>query len=110
VSSNQPSYKFDVESAIEPGPSPVPGATVLRSASNTYRDEQLGADRYAEAQAIVFLGRLAPQVQKRADHSFEVAATAEGPASIVVRLRGNETLIADLLRKTNWNSLLELLK
>ena len=30
--------------------------------------------------------------------------------SIVVRLRGNEVLIADLLRKTNWNSLLELMR
>jgi hypothetical protein len=29
---------------------------------------------------------------------------------MVVRLRGNETLIADLLRKTDWNALLELLK
>jgi hypothetical protein len=30
--------------------------------------------------------------------------------TVVVRLRGNEVLIADLLRKTNWNALLELLK
>jgi hypothetical protein len=35
---------------------------------------------------------------------------SERSRSAVVRLRGNEVLIADLVRKTNWNSLLELLK
>jgi hypothetical protein len=48
-------------------------------------------------------------VQKRADNRFEVFATATAPA-LVIRLRGNEALIADLLRKTNWNSLLELMR
>ena len=50
-----------------------------------------------------------PEVQKRADNHFEVFATATSPA-LVIRLRGNEVLIADLLRKTNWNSLLELMR
>ena len=59
---------------------------------------------------MVFLGRdVAPEVQKRADHRFEVFAAATSPA-LVIRLRGNEVLIADLLRKTDWNSLLELLR
>ena len=30
--------------------------------------------------------------------------------AIVIRLRGNEALIADMLRKANWSVLLELLK
>jgi hypothetical protein len=29
---------------------------------------------------------------------------------MVIRLRGNDVLIADLLRKTDWNALLELLR
>lgn len=37
-----------------------------------------------------------------------VATVAAGPA--LVTLRGNETLIADLLKKSEWNRLLELLK
>jgi hypothetical protein len=48
-------------------------------------------------------------VQKRADNHFGVLASATAPA-VVIRLRGNDVLIADLLRKTNWNSLLELLR
>jgi hypothetical protein len=47
-------------------------------------------------------------VRKRADHTFEVVSTA-APGSLVVRLRGNEVLIADLLRKTNWPQVLELI-
>ena len=78
--------------------------------SSTYRDQGTNVERYAEAQTIVFLGRVAaPEVQKRADNLFGVRAAAAAPA-VVIRLRGNETLIADLLRKTNWNALLELLR
>ena len=114
VASNQPSYKFTIESSIPPAPSSqvsIPGsAAVITIAANTYHDDRLAADRYGEAQTIVFLGRLTPQVQKRADHSYEVAAASDSPSSIVIRMRGNELLIADLLRKTNWNSLLELIK
>jgi hypothetical protein len=57
-----------------------------------------GIERFREAQATVSLG---------AAHG---SATSAGVSSLVIRLRGNETLIADLLRKSNWNSLLELLQ
>ena len=83
---------------------------VIAIPSNTFREQPGNVERYAEAQTLVFLGRSAPpEVQKRADHQFEVFATATSPA-LVIRLRGNETLIADLLQKTNWNALLELLR
>jgi hypothetical protein len=120
VAFNQPAYQFHVSSSIQPAASTqvtIPGAVaVIVVPSNTYRDERLGGDRYAEADTLVFLGRVAaPEVQKRADHSFEVSASGtppDGPAisSLVLRLRGNELLIADLLRKSNWNALLELLR
>ena len=81
----------------------------MTTATDTYRDDD-HVERYAEAQTIVFLGRVTPpEVQKQADHLFGVSAATAAP-SLIVRLRGNETLIADLLRKTDWNSLLELLK
>jgi hypothetical protein len=114
VDANRPAYKFTIESSTAPelsAAAPVAGANLVSVAASVFHDDALSSDRYAEAQAIVFLGRVTPQVQKRADHSFDVAATAaDNPLTIVIRMRGNETLIADLLRKTDWNALQELLK
>lgn len=112
VSVNEAAFKVELTSSIQPAPSteiPVAGAVaVLAMPSNTYRDERV--ERYAEAQTMVFLGRVtAPLVQKHADNTFEVLASATSP-SLVIRMRGNEVLIAGILRKTNWNSLLELMK
>lgn len=111
---NQSSYSFDVPSSIQPAPSTqvsIAGAVaVIAVAANTYRDHGTNVERYAEAQTMVFMGRVAmPEVQKRADNHFGVLAAAT-PAALVIRLRGNEVLIADLLRKTNWNALLELMR
>lgn len=116
---DQPSYSFDVSSSVRPAPSsqgPVAAAAaVIVVPSNTYRDARGAMDRYAEAETLVFLGRFsAPEVNEHGEHAFTVTAAApsdsERSRSAVVRLRGNEVLIADLVRKTNWNSLLELLK
>jgi hypothetical protein len=118
---NQAAYRFEVASSVQPAPSTqavIPGAVaVLAVPSSTYRDDRLEADRYGEAETQVFLGTVAaPAVHKRADHSFEVTAgatasqNATAVSSLVIRLRGNEVLIADLLRKTNWTALLELIK
>jgi hypothetical protein len=112
VAIDEPSFTLDVESSIPPAASTqvtIPGAVVIAMPSNTYRDAT-NVERYAEAQTVVFLGRVtAPEVQKHADHDFGVRATATAP-SMVIRLRGNDVLIADLLRRTSWNALLELLK
>ena len=99
------------EMEICSGSASIPGAAaVIAVPSNTYRDQGTNIERYAEAQTMVFLGRVgAPEVQKRADNHFGVLATATAP-SVVIRLRGNEVLIADLLRKTNWSPLLELMR
>ena len=96
----------------------IPGAlAVVTLPANTYRDIQSGVERYAEAETLVYLGRMTvPVMKKRGDESvYEVSAAAtpsDGVAvqSIVVRLRGNEALIAEILRKTNWNAVLELTK
>lgn len=114
VAVDEPAFKLSVASGVQPAPSSqavVPGAVaVIAMPSNTFREQPGNIERYAEARTVVFLGRVAPpEVQKRADHQFEVFATASSPALVIV-LSGNETLIADLLRKTNWNALLELLK
>ena len=113
IAANAPAVTFAVDSSIEPSPSrqvAIPGAVVIAVPSNTFREGDGNIERYAEAQTFVFLGQgVTPEVQKRADHRFEVFATVTSP-TLVIRLRGNEVLIADLLRKTNWNSVLELLK
>lgn len=92
--------RIDAESHViievafnEPSPG---GVTINSSPSGAYRDEN-GLERFREAQSTVLLGR--PQSSRNA-----------GLSSLAVRLRGNEALIADLLRKTDWNGLLELLK
>ena len=114
VAINEPSVRFDVTSSIQPAPSAqlaIPGAVaIIATPSNTYRDDGTNIERYAEAQTIIFLGRMTtPEVRKRADNTFEVLSSGT-PSSLAVRLRGNEMLIADLIRKTNWPQVLELLK
>ena len=113
VAIDEPAFTIAIASATPPAPSSqvsIPGAAaVLAVPASTYRDEN-DVERYAEAQTIVFLGRVAaPEVQKQANHLFGVSATATTP-SVIIHLRGNEVLIADLLSKTNWKSLLELLQ
>ena len=76
-------------------PAPA-GVTMNSTPASVYRDDN-GVERFREGQSTVSLGRTQP-------------ASDGGLSSLVITLRGNEGLIADLLRKSNWNSLLELLK
>ena len=64
---------------------PARQVTTSTTPSGAYRDDS-GVDRFREAGATVSAGPL------------------------VITLRGNETLIAALLSKSDWNRLLELLK
>ena len=122
VAFNQPAYRSEFISGRVPYPSvelqkAISGAVdVVVQPSNTFRDTA-DIERFTEAETLVYLGRVErPVMKKRGDSDvYEVSATAtvaEGKpvASLVVRLRGNEVLMADVLRKTNWNALLELLK
>lgn len=61
------------------------GVSITSTPSSVYRGDD-GIERFREAHATVAV------------------------SSLVIRLRGNETLIAELLRKSNWASLPELLK
>lgn len=123
VDYNQPAYAFAVASSIEPAVSKqvtVDGAVaVIAVPSNVYRGKtaQGTEERFAPAETVVFFGTLAtPEVRGRSDAAFDVTASAaasESPAAVrtmTVRFRGNEVLIADLLRKADWKRVLELLK
>ena len=72
------------------------GVTISSTPAGVYRDDT-GVERFREGQATVSLGRMQP-------------ASDAGLSSLVITLRGNETLIADLLKKSDWKGLLELLK
>lgn len=116
---NQPSYRLSIASAFAPtaGSTPViTGAKTVTVPSNVFRDEK-GDERLCEAQSIVFLGRVtAPEVRHADETLYEVTAAVapfengKPVSAIVIRLRGNEGLMADLLRKSNWAVLLELLE
>lgn len=120
IAFNQPSYRFAIASSVEPAPARqlvVPGAAaVIVVPANVFRDER-DDEQFCEGETQVYLGRLAaPEVDDRDAALYEVTAAAtpfengRTVASMVVRLRGNETLIADVVRRTNWTAILELLK
>jgi hypothetical protein len=77
---------------------PAPrGVTITSTPAAVYRDDQ-GVERFREGQSTVLLGRMHP-------------ASDSGLSSLVITLRGNEALIADILRKSDWSALsAELLK
>jgi hypothetical protein len=123
VEFNKATYSYSVASGIEPGDARqlvVPGAVaVLTVPSNVYKNKagERTEDRFAQAETLVFFGAVGrPDVKGRGDNAFEIVAdspaAAGGPAtrSLVLKLRGNEVLMADLLRKADWPLLLELLK
>jgi len=116
---NQPSYRFEIASSVEPAPArqAIPGAvSVIGVASNVFRGGK-DQERFCEGEFQVYLGQVAaPEVRRREDERYEVTAGATPTVNgnpltaIVIRLRGNETLMAELLRNGNWRVLLELLK
>jgi hypothetical protein len=121
VDFNQATYTFTLESSVAPAVSrqaAIAGAVaVIAVPSNVYRTKtaQRSEERYGQAETLVYFGGLAaPEVRARGENVYEVvaAATPGGTTpvrSLVVRLRGNEVLIADILARTNWKQVLDLL-
>lgn len=117
---NQPSYTFGIESGVAPAPSrqaAIAGAVaVITVPSNVFRAKTADRteDRYCAAEALVYFGAVTtPEVGERSANVYQVttAAVPGGTASsLIVRLRGNETLIGEILGKTDWNRVQELLK
>lgn len=111
---NQPAYKFTFASSVQPQVrATAASGIVIGIPPNTYKDDR--GERYAEAETIVFLGSVtSPSSDKTGDHSYELSASAKPSSapisSIVIHMKGNDVLMADLLKKTDWNTLLELLK
>jgi len=123
VEFNQPAYSFAVASSIAPAPSrtlAIPGAVALITVpSNVYRQKSASStdERFCPAETMVFFGAVrVPEVDEPSNNAFTVTAAgtsaenAHAVRSVVVRLRGNETLIAQILRGSDWTRVVELLK
>ena len=123
VEFNQPAYSFAVASSIAPAPSrtlSIPGAVaVITVPSNVYRLKTASSsdERFCPAETLLFFGAVhVPTVDARSNSSFTVAAAAAATANpaavhtVVVRLRGNDTLIAQIVRGSDWTRVAELLK
>ena len=111
---NQPSYRVQIASSVAPvvtGPQ-----TTVSVRSNVYRDPKTGEERFCEGQTLIYLGRTSTPAIDEDSRLYTVASAAPLPSnpaaisSIVIRLRGSETLIADLLQKSSWGPVLELLE
>jgi hypothetical protein len=115
---NEAAYRFTVTSPAEPHQSMLHSGEVrmITFSGGQYRDAAASADRFAEAETLVFVGRIAaPVVTKRGDHSYEVIGTPmpadrQGVNTLVVRYRGNDSLVEELSSNSAWNLLLELMK
>ena len=123
VQFNQPIYSFAVTSSIAPAPAPtlsVPGAVaVITVPSNVYRQKSASStdDRFCPAEMMLFFGAVhAPNVDDQSTNDYTVTTNAvagdnaASVRSILIRLRGNETLLAQIARGSDWSRLLELLK
>jgi hypothetical protein len=124
VEFNQPAYSFAVTSSIAPSPSrtiTVPGAVaVITVPSNVYRQKSASStdDRFCPAETMLFFGAVhVPDVDERSNNAFTVTANAvpaaEHPTAVravVIRLRGNEALMAQIARGSDWGRVVELLK
>ncbi len=120
---NQPEYRFEIRSSVEPSLSGesvigIPGtAAAVWVIPNVYRDTPTGAERFCEAETYIYLGRTSkPDIDHTDRHRYTVTAigglpsTSGAISSIVIRLRGNERLVADLARKSQWGSVVELIE
>jgi len=121
VEYNQPAYTFGIETSVAPAASRqavIAGAVaIITVPANVFRSKSAPRpeERYCPAETLVYFGAVAaPGVRERSENAYEVTATASGGAaqvrSLVVRLRGNEILIAEILSKANWDQLQELLQ
>jgi len=119
---NLPAYSYQVRSAIAPVASrnvAVAGAVaVIAAPSNEYRDlDAPGGERFSPAESVVLFGGVtAVRVDRRDGALFEITATGDAlqpdaaVSSLVIRLRGNETLIAQILRDADWTQIVKLLE
>lgn len=123
VDFNKPTYAYAVASSLEPAATPgsiVAGSVaVLSVPAHVYRDRTKAAneDLFCVAETEVFFGALAaPNVKRRSGANFDITATEATPPAtsairtVVVRMRGNQDLIEEIVRKTDWSQVKALIR
>ena len=109
---NQTRYAFQVASSVEPVVVPgVPVPFLVYSVpDNVYRERADSEERYCQARTFVLFGRFGQIEIKRSGVNYDVTWPAgEGPGggpgvrTIVVRLAGNNDLIADIVKNADWS-------
>lgn len=121
VGFNQAAYSVAIESSVAPAAPPASVAVavaVISVPSTTYRIKtaQRSEERYGTAETLIYFGGVAPpEVRERSANLYEVTSAAPAGAatpvrSVMVRLRGNEGLIADIVAKADWKQVLELVQ
>jgi len=97
----------------------VPGAAgVVTVVPHVFRDraDPSAEERFIQAEALVFFGTAAPEVRKTGAFLSEVTADAASAGrggrvrALVVRLRGNDLLIAEIVRHSDWSRISALLE
>ena len=117
VQFNEREYRFAMPGTMAPARSEIAiaEAQVLSLPSHEYDDEE-GQRHYKESERIVLLGRVGiAEVAKDGNRGFRVVSTATAAGSgavhsVAIRLRGNATLMDQILAKSDWSRVLDLLK
>ena len=109
-----------LEPAPPLGPPAAGSVAVLSVPAHVYRDRSSKSpdeDRFCIAETEVFFGAMTvPNVKRRNGANFDLTATEATPPptsairTLVVRLRGNQELIEQIVRKTDWSQLQALFK
>jgi hypothetical protein len=110
-------YLFPVPGSMEPSrieSFPHPDSLVMMAPGHVYKDGD-GIEHYAESHRIVVLGRNLDTKVRKDRNGFMVTTVPTTPAtealdSLTLHIHGNSELVADIMAKTDWTLLVELLK
>jgi hypothetical protein len=105
---SQPEYRIRIGSASEPAVSSTPFAAIVRIGANVFRERtaanQPEQQRFHASEAhLMFGASTPPAVTRTGPNGFEIAA-APGPAAktALVSLRGNESLVEQVMSAAQW--------
>jgi hypothetical protein len=120
VELNKGGYRYQVASSVAPVVVPDLQGPILAwaIAGNVYRERPDTDERYSQARSYLLFGRVGQTDIKRSGLNYDLTAAGGGAdagdgsavRSLVVRLSGNEVLIGDLVRKSDWTRVRALLE